>query len=188
MKSIAYFLRQSACLAILMRHDTTPHTVNERYLARHLSTSVLSCGITVKCVAWRPANRAGPAHRVRRPLLTEPGRPDVSKGVEYTLVSRKSARSAASSPGRAVSRGRSALTRAALPVAAVGGLAMLSLTVPAANVAAVPAAHAATAYDQEFHHHGQRLTAARPLQRPLGRRRYSVGYPSVIAVGKCSST
>jgi subtilase family serine protease len=47
-----------------------------------------------------------------------------------------------------VSRGRSALTRvtarAALPVAAVGGVAMLSLAVPAANVAA-PAAGAATA-------------------------------------------
>jgi subtilase family serine protease len=63
------------------------------------------------------------------------------------VFSRRSARSAASSPGRAASRGRSALTRvtarAALPVAAAGGLAVVSLVAPAATVAA-PAAHAAT--------------------------------------------
>lgn len=64
------------------------------------------------------------------------------------MFSRRPARSAASSPGRAASRGRSALTRvaarAALPVAAAGGLAMVSLVAPAATVA-VPAASAATA-------------------------------------------
>jgi len=64
------------------------------------------------------------------------------------VVSRRSAPGAASPPGRAASRGRSSITRAAsrivLPVAAVGGLAALSLAVPAASVAAVPAAHAAT--------------------------------------------
>jgi subtilase family serine protease len=63
------------------------------------------------------------------------------------VFSRSSAHSAASSPGRAVSHGRSALTRVTartiLPVAAVGGLAALSIAVPAASVA-VPAASAAT--------------------------------------------
>ena len=60
------------------------------------------------------------------------------------MFSRRSARSAASSPGRAVSRGRSVLARAALPVAAAGGLAVVSLAAPAATVAA-PTASAATA-------------------------------------------
>jgi subtilase family serine protease len=64
------------------------------------------------------------------------------------VFSRRSAHSAASSPGRAASRGRSALTRvaarAALPVAAAGGLAMMSIAAPAAAVA-VPAASAAPA-------------------------------------------
>ena len=59
----------------------------------------------------------------------------------------RSARSAASPPDRAASRGRSALmrvtARAVLPVAAVGGLAAMSIAVPAATVA-VPAASAAT--------------------------------------------
>jgi subtilase family serine protease len=66
------------------------------------------------------------------------------------VFSRRSARSAASSPDRAASRGRSALTRvaarAALPVAAAGGLAALSLAAPAATLAAAPgAAHVTTA-------------------------------------------
>ena len=64
------------------------------------------------------------------------------------MFSRRLARSAASYPGRAASRGRSALTRmtvrAALPVAAAGGLAMVSLVAPAATMA-VPAASAAAA-------------------------------------------
>ena len=63
------------------------------------------------------------------------------------VFSQKSARSAASSPGRAASRGRSAFmrvtARTVLPVAAVGGMAALSIAVPAATVAA-PAASAAT--------------------------------------------
>jgi subtilase family serine protease len=62
------------------------------------------------------------------------------------VFSRASARSAVSSPGRAVSRGRSALMRVTarivLPVTAIGGLAALSIAVPAASVA-VPAASAA---------------------------------------------
>jgi subtilase family serine protease len=62
------------------------------------------------------------------------------------VFSERSAHSAASSPGRASSRGRSALTRmtarAVLPVAAVGGLAALSMAAPAAT-AAVSAASAA---------------------------------------------
>jgi subtilase family serine protease len=64
------------------------------------------------------------------------------------VFTRRPARSAASSPGRAASRGRSALARmtvrAALPVAAAGGLAVVSLVAPAATVAA-PTASAATA-------------------------------------------
>jgi subtilase family serine protease len=63
------------------------------------------------------------------------------------VFSERSAHSAASPPGRASSRGRSALTRmtarAVLPVAAVGGLAALSMAAPAATVA-VSAASAAT--------------------------------------------
>jgi subtilase family serine protease len=59
----------------------------------------------------------------------------------------RSARSAASPPGRA-SRGRSALlrvtTRAVLPVAAVGGLAAFSIAAPAATVAAPAATHVAS--------------------------------------------
>jgi subtilase family serine protease len=103
--------------------------------------------------------------------------PGVPEGVEYTLVSRKSARSAASSPGRAVSRGRSALTRvtarAALPVAAVGGLAMLSLAVPAANVA-VPAASAATA-------------AVRPVPDLGGPILKAGGSPSPLTTAQCQA-
>jgi subtilase family serine protease len=63
------------------------------------------------------------------------------------VFSRASARSAVSPPGRAASRGRSALMRVTarivLPVTAIGGLAALSIAVPAASVA-VPAASAAT--------------------------------------------
>ena len=63
------------------------------------------------------------------------------------MFSQRSAHSAASPPGRASSRSRSALTRvtarAVLPVAAVGGLAALSMAAPAATVA-VFAASAAT--------------------------------------------
>ena len=59
----------------------------------------------------------------------------------------RSARSAVSPPDRAALRGRSALmrvaARAVLPVAAVGGLAAMSIAVPAATVA-VSAASAAT--------------------------------------------
>jgi subtilase family serine protease len=62
------------------------------------------------------------------------------------VFSRRSARSAVSCPGRATSRGRSAVTRITarivLPVAAVGGLAALSIVGSAAS-AAVPAASAA---------------------------------------------
>jgi subtilase family serine protease len=62
------------------------------------------------------------------------------------VFSRKSARSAASPAGRAVSRGRSAVmrvtARTVLPLAAVSGLAALALAVPAATAAA-PAAGAA---------------------------------------------
>ena len=69
----------------------------------------------------------------------------IVKGVELTVFPRRSARSAAS-PGRTASRGRSALTRvttrAVLPVAAAGGLAALSLAVPAVSAVA-PAASAA---------------------------------------------
>jgi subtilase family serine protease len=61
-----------------------------------------------------------------------------------TVFSPRSAHSAASPPGRAASRGRSALMRVTarivLPVAAAGGLAALSIVVPAASVAAPAAA------------------------------------------------
>ena len=64
------------------------------------------------------------------------------------MFSRRSARSAASSPGRAPARDRSAFARmtvrAALPVAAAGGLAVVSLVAPAAATVAAPA-HSATA-------------------------------------------
>jgi len=68
----------------------------------------------------------------------------VVKGVELTVFSRRPSRRAAAG-GRAASRGGSALarltTRAVVPVAAVGGLAGLSLAAPAVTAAAPAAAH-----------------------------------------------
>jgi subtilase family serine protease len=68
----------------------------------------------------------------------------VVEGVELTVFSRRPSRRAAAG-GRAASRGGSALarltTRAVVPVAAVGGLAGLSLAAPAVTAAAPAAAH-----------------------------------------------
>jgi subtilase family serine protease len=78
-----------------------------------------------------------------RPRLPGAGE-GVVKGVELTVFSRRPARRAATG-GRAAPRGRSALarltTRAVVPVAAVGGLAGLSLAAPAVTAAAPAAAH-----------------------------------------------
>jgi subtilase family serine protease len=60
------------------------------------------------------------------------------------VFSSRSAHRAASPPGRAASRGRSTLIRTVLPVVAVGGLAALSMAVPAATEAAPAAAHVAS--------------------------------------------
>jgi subtilase family serine protease len=56
------------------------------------------------------------------------------------VFSSRSAHRAASPPGRAASRGRSTLLRTGLPVVAVGGLAALSMAVPAASVTAASTA------------------------------------------------
>jgi subtilase family serine protease len=78
-----------------------------------------------------------------RPCLSGPGE-GVVKGVGFTLFYRRAARRAANEGG-AAPRGRAALarltTRAVLPVAAVGGLAGLSLAAPAVTAAAPAAAH-----------------------------------------------
>jgi subtilase family serine protease len=74
--------------------------------------------------------------------------PAIVKGAELTVFSRRSARRAAS-VGHAAPRGRSALARvtarAVVPVAAVGGLAGLSLAAPAVTVAAPATAHVTSA-------------------------------------------
>ena len=81
-----------------------------------------------------------PAHPVRVPAIV--------KGAELTVFSRRPARRAAPE-GRAPSRRRSALARvtarAVVPVAAVGGLAGLSLAAPAVTTAAPAAAHLTSA-------------------------------------------
>jgi subtilase family serine protease len=78
-----------------------------------------------------------------RPCLSGPGEGDV-KGVGFTVFYRRTARRAAIE-GCAAPRRRAALarltTRAVLPVAAVGGLAGLSLAAPAVTAAAPAAAH-----------------------------------------------
>jgi subtilase family serine protease len=74
--------------------------------------------------------------------------PAIVKGAELTVFSRRPARRAAAE-GRAPSRRRSALARvtarAVVPVAAVGGLAGLSLAAPAVTTAAPAAAHLTSA-------------------------------------------
>jgi subtilase family serine protease len=81
-----------------------------------------------------------PAHPVRAPAIV--------KGAELTVFSRRPARRAAPE-GLVASRRRSALARvtarAVVPVAAVGGLAGLSLAAPAVTAAAPAAAHPSSA-------------------------------------------
>src|SRR5690349_10520533 len=94
--------------------------------------------ITRPCdLAQRPCARA---HPVRVPAIV--------KGAELTVFSRRTARRAAPG-GPAAPRRRSALgrvtARAVVPVAAVGGLAGLSLAAPAVTVAAPAAAHPSSA-------------------------------------------
>ena len=95
------------------------------------------------------------------------------------MFSQRSARSAASSPGRAVSRGRSGLkrvtARAVLPVAAVGGLAALSVAVPAATVA-VPAASAAT-----------HQASVRPIPDVTGPVLKTRQFPAPITTAECQA-
>ena len=94
-----------------------------------------------------------------------------------TVFSRRAARSAAS-PGRTASRGRSALTRvttrAVLPVAAVGGLAALSLAVPAASAVA-PAASTA------------HLASARPIPAVGGPVLKTKQFPAPITTAQCQA-
>jgi subtilase family serine protease len=100
--------------------------------------------------------------------------PAIVKGAELTVFSRRPARHAARSArsavpeGSAASRRRSALARvtarAVVPVAAVGGLAGLSLAAPAVTAAAPAAAH---------------VTSARPVP--------AIGHP-VLAKGLTAPT
>jgi subtilase family serine protease len=62
------------------------------------------------------------------------------------VFSSRSAHRAASPPGRAASRGRSTLLRTGLPVVAVGGLAALSMAVPAASVTAASTARVSSVH------------------------------------------
>jgi subtilase family serine protease len=97
------------------------------------------------------------------------------------VFSQRSAHSAASPPGRASSRGRSALTRvtarAVLPVAAVGGLAALSMAAPAATVA-VSAASAAT-----------QVAAVRPVPDTGGpvRDAKQLPAPTPLTIAQCQA-
>jgi subtilase family serine protease len=95
------------------------------------------------------------------------------------VFSRASARSAVSSPGRAVSRGRSALMRVTarivLPVTAIGGLAALSIAVPAASVA-VPAASAAT--------HAASVTPIPDVGGPIFK---SEQFPAPVSIAECQA-
>ena len=81
-------------------------------------------------------------------MLTPVRVPAIVKGAELTVFSRRTARRAAPE-GRAASRRPSALARvtarAVVPVAAVGGLAGLSLAAPAVTAAAPAAAHLTSA-------------------------------------------
>jgi subtilase family serine protease len=81
-------------------------------------------------------------------VLTPVRVPAIVKGAELTVFSRRTARRAAPE-GRAASRRPSALARvtarAVVPVAAVGGLAGLSLAAPAVTAAAPAAAHLSSA-------------------------------------------
>jgi subtilase family serine protease len=81
-------------------------------------------------------------------VLTPVRVPAIVKGAELTVFSRRTARRAAPE-GRAASRRPSALARvtarAVVPVAAVGGLAGLSLAAPAVTAAAPAAAHLTSA-------------------------------------------
>jgi subtilase family serine protease len=95
------------------------------------------------------------------------------------VFSRTSARSAIPSPARAASHGRSALrrvtARTVLPVAAAGGLAALSIAVPAASVA-VPAASAAT-----------QLTSARVVPDVSGPIFKSRQLPAPLTIAQCQA-
>ena len=94
-----------------------------------------------------------------------------------TVFSRRPARSAAFS-GRTASRGRSALTRvttrAVLPVATAGGLAALSLAVPAVSAVA-PAAS------------GAHLASARPVPAVGGPFLKSKQFPAPQTIAQCQA-
>ena len=91
----------------------------------------------------------------------------------------RSARSAASAPGRAALRGRSALmrvtARTVLPAAAVGGLAALSIAAPAATVA-VSAASAAT-----------HEASVRPVPDVGGPTFKSGQFPAPLTIAQCQA-
>ena len=110
------------------------------------------------------------------PALT-PWASGIVKGVELTVFSRRPARSAAS-PGRTASRGRSALTRvttrAVLPVAAVGGLAALSLAVPAVSAVAPVAS-------------GAHLTSVRPIPAVGGPVLKVAQLPAPLTTAQCQA-
>jgi subtilase family serine protease len=110
------------------------------------------------------------------PALPSAGHQASSKERILTVFSRRPARSAAF-PGRTASRGRSALTRVAtravLPVAAAGGLAALSLAVPAVGAVA-PAASAA------------HLTSVRPIPA-VGSPVLTKGLTAPISTTQCQA-
>jgi subtilase family serine protease len=89
------------------------------------------------------------------------------------VFSSRSAHPAASPPGRAASRGRSTLLRTVLPVAAVGGLAALSMAVPAASVTAASTA--------------ARVSSVHPIPDVVGPVLKTAQFPAPQTIATCQA-
>ena len=121
------------------------------------------------------ADRAGPAHRPRARLYPLGVRNRQRSGIDRVLPKGGAQRRI---PRGTASRGRSALTRvttrAVLPVAAVGGLAALSLAVPAASAVAPVASTA-------------HLASARPIPAVGGPVLETKQFPAPITTAQCQA-
>ena len=111
-------------------------------------------------------------------MLTPVRVPAIVKGAELTVFSRRTARRAAPD-GRAASRRPSALARvtarAVVPVAAVGGLAALSLAAPAVTAAAPATAHVTSARPVPAIGHPVLSQGDSPRRSPLRTARLTLG-------------
>ncbi len=95
------------------------------------------------------------------------------------MFSSRSARRAASPPGRAASRGRfpGMTSRTVLPVAAVGGLAALSMAVPAASVTAAGVTASPAA----------RVASAHPVPDVTGPILKTAQFPAPLTIAECQA-